>query len=223
MDVQRCFSNAHLQLISQTLDEMQESPRKRRLKAIFALMECTGIRIGEIPPTWASIVEQFDAQDGAITCLKVIGKGGRERLVPLRTEVLQALELHAKDQLQHELPLAARPLIGSIEARGGATADNGALSTGRLRTVLTSFFREVARHCQDPDLATEFLRATPHFMRHTFAHRVLQATRQDLAVTQQLLGHKSIATTGIYVKANLSQRLAAIQAMPIQTSKGANS
>jgi site-specific recombinase XerD len=44
---------------------------------------------------------------------------------------------------------------------------------------------------------------------------VLGATNQDLPVTQQLLGHKSIATTGIYVKADMGQRLRAVMAMPL--------
>jgi site-specific recombinase XerD len=219
MDVQRCFSNTHLQLMQQTLENMSDSPRKRRLKAILALLECTGLRIGEIPTTWSSVVEQFDAELGSITCLKVIGKGGRERLMPLKREVLQALEDHGHDQLEQDLPADERPLIGCIEcARGLAPKGNGALSTARLRTVLVAFFREVAEQCDAPEVAVEFQRATPHFMRHTFAHRVLQVTHQDLAVTQQLLGHKSIATTGIYVKANLSQRLQAINSLSIQST-----
>ena len=137
--------------------------------------------------------------------------------MPLRTEARQALQLHAKDQLLQELPTGERPLIGSIETRGDVNLGHGALSAGRLRTVLKALFCEVAQRCQDSDLADEFMRATPHFMRHTFAHRVLQATQQDLAVTQQLLGHKSIATTGIYVKADLSQRLQAIHSLSIQS------
>lgn len=51
----------------------------------------------------------------------------------------------------------------------------------------------------------------------TFAHRVLNATQGDLAVTQLLLGHKSISTTGIYVKADLSQRLHAIQSLALHS------
>jgi site-specific recombinase XerD len=58
-------------------------------------------------------------------------------------------------------------------------------------------------------------------MRHTFAHAVLRASGNDLAVTQQLLGHASIATTGIYIKADVSQRHRAVMAMtPLFDSGG---
>ncbi|MCY1377444.1 Tyrosine recombinase XerC [compost metagenome] len=57
-------------------------------------------------------------------------------------------------------------------------------------------------------------------MRHTFAHAVLRATGGDLPVTQQLLGHASIATTGIYVKADMSQRLKAVMALPVMFDSG---
>ena len=43
---------------------------------------------------------------------------------------------------------------------------------------------------------------------------MLRATGNDLAVTQQLLDHRSIATTGIYVKADMTQRIEAVLAMP---------
>ncbi len=223
MDVQRCFSNAHLELIQQVLMAMPSGPRQRRMVAIFALLESTGLRIGEIPSSWAAVVKPFDAEAGTVTCLRVIGKGARERLLPLKEEVLEALHDHAIDQLGTSgLQPSEWPLIGCIgEPVNPDQVSNGALSTARLRIVLKDFFQEVAMACPSPDLAENFRRATPHFMRHTFAHRVLNATQGDLAVTQLLLGHKSISTTGIYVKADLSQRQRAIDLLSVQTLKGA--
>ena len=60
-----------------------------------------------------------------------------------------------------------------------------------------------------------FERASLHWMRHTFAHQVLAATSNDLAVTQQLLGHSSIAVTSVYVKANMQQRIDAVKKVNI--------
>lgn len=223
MDIQRCFSNGHLALLQQVLMAMPSSAKQRRLVAILALLESTGLRIGEVPSSWAAVVKPFDADAGKVTCLRVVGKGGRERLLPLKSEVLQALRDHAVDQIGTKLlPPEACPLIGCIdEPLTLQDSSNGSLSTGRLRVVLKGFFKEVAMACPSPEMAKDFLRATPHFMRHTFAHRVLNATKGDLAVTQLLLGHKSISTTGIYVKADLSQRIQAIQSLSIQTIKGA--
>lgn len=219
MDIQRCFSNAHLALIQKVLMAMPSSAKQRRLVAILALLESTGLRIGEVPSSWAAVVKSVDAEAGAVTCLRVVGKGGRERLLPLKSEVLQALRDHAVDQSGTKIrPPDACPLIGCIDEPFNLQHSSyGSLSTGRLRVVLKGFFKEVAMACPSPEMARDFLRATPHFMRHTFAHRVLNATQGDLAVTQLLLGHKSISTTGIYVKADLSQRLHAIQSLALHS------
>lgn len=213
MDVQRCFSNAHLQAIQLALTNMPDTPRKRRWVAILALLEGTGLRIGEIPVSWSSIVEVADPEAGKIRCLKVHGKGGRERILPLKSEVLDALETHRADQLVDD---ASAPLIGLIDepVHAREEARGGALSTARMRVVLKDLFRIVADQVPT-ELAEDFRRASPHFMRHTFAHRVLSVTKQDLAVTQQLLGHKSISTTGIYIKAGLSQRFEALSALSL--------
>ena len=66
------------------------------------------------------------------------------------------------------------------------------------------FFDSVSRN---------FAKASAHWLRHTFAHQVLAATDNDLAVVQQLLGHGTIQTTAIYVKANVERRTKAINAM----------
>lgn len=213
MDVQRSFSNAHLEAIQSTLSSWPDSPRKRRWVAILALLEGTGLRIGEIPVSWASVVEIADPEVGKICCMKVLGKGGRERLLPLKVEVLDALAAHRADQLVDDAQTQP-PLIGLIddpvhkreEGRGLA------LSTARLRVVLKDLFRLVAEQVPD-EMAEDFRRAGPHFMRHTFAHRVLAVTNKDLAVTQQLLGHKSISTTGIYIKAGMAVRNDALAAL----------
>lgn len=217
MDVQRCFSNAHLQAMQLTLVQMPACPRKRRLVAILALLEGTGLRIGEIPASWCSVVEVRDPTAGKVTCLKVLGKGGRERLLPLKPEVIEALKAHREDQVAVAGDTQGA-LIGLIDepVHRHPPGAGGSLSTARLRMVLKDFFRQVA--AQTPaDMADDFHRASPHFLRHTFAHRVLSATNQDLAVTQQLLGHKSISTTGIYVKAGLAQRLEALTSLRLET------
>lgn len=217
MDVQRCFSNAHLQAIQLTLAKVPESPRKRRWVAILTLLEGTGLRIGEIPVSWASVMDIVDPEVGKISCLKVLGKGGRERLMPLKPEVLAALLAHRADQLVGDASPTS-PLIGLIDepVHASEQARGGALSTARIRVVLKDLFQLVADQAPS-EMAEDFRRASPHFMRHTFAHRVLAVTKQDLAVTQQLLGHLRISTTGIYVKAGLAQRLEALAVLQLSS------
>lgn len=88
---------------------------------------------------------------------------------------------------------------------------NGALSASALYTLLKKFFGECSATAgEDPlDKNSVFHRASTHWLRHTFAHHALAASGKDLTVVQALLGHKSITTTAIYVKADLAQRKAA--------------
>ena len=90
----------------------------------------------------------------------------------------------------------------------------GALSSSRINDVLKGFFRAVGKSCDDEQLQEDFERASCHWLRHTFAHGVLKASGNDLPVTQQLLGHKSISTTGIYLKADMGQRIEVVMATP---------
>lgn len=223
MDVSRSFGSVHMQAMAKTLALMKNTPKKRRLQAILGLLESTGLRIGEIPSSWAAVVDKHDAEAGTVKCLCVTGKGGRERLLPLRQEVLDILQVHRADQLGVDIGGALQPslhpLIGRIDEPISNTDDSGpALSTERIRAVLKAFFAQVANGTDDLVVAEQIRRATPHYLRHTFAHKVLHATRQDLAVTQQLLGHQSLATTGIYVKAGLARRLDAIGSLELSLS-----
>ena len=89
----------------------------------------------------------------------------------------------------------------------------GHLSAAGLHRVLKSFFRAVAKECA-PHVAESFEQASCHWLRHTFAHDVLKASGNDLTVTQQLLAHKNLSTTGLYLKADMSSRIAAVKALP---------
>ena len=79
--------------------------------------------------------------------------------------------------------------------------------------MLKAFFTKVAKHHVNASSRADFTKASAHWMRHSFAHQVLAATNNDLAVVQQLLGHSSIQTTAIYVKADLTARKVAVNAM----------
>jgi len=228
IDTMRSLSTAQMRLVERHLDAMPESPSKRRMVAILALMESTGLRIGELSLSWGNLqpIRNLLACDhvaGAM-CLRVMGKGGKERLVPVKDHVLRALRAHQADRVllidaggiapvsEEETPLFSvleRPMVGAV------ASTNGALSTAGIHRAVKRLFGQVAEQCTDADSKAAFERATCHWLRHTFAHSVLGATNQDLPVTQQLLGHKSIATTGIYVKADMGQRLRAVMAMPL--------
>ena len=231
IDTLRSFSSLHMQVLVQALRAMPDDAAKRRLQALLMLMEATGVRIGELDRTWADVTilsgAQLHAEVGDKAdrqwCLRVLGKGGKERLIPLKPHVIEALELHRQDRLllqeQGLVPALLpeeMPLISVIGKPVGAdlAKANGGLSSAGIHRVVKSLYLQASVACEDPEMRVDFRRATAHWMRHTFAHNVLKASDKDLPVTQQLLGHGSIATTGIYLKASMVDRLRAVQAMP---------
>lgn len=236
MDVMRSFSNEALQAIRATLQDMPEGAVKRRLRAAILLLQTAGLRRSEaVNMTWGHIERvRLDNMESDIWALRFAGKGNRERMVPLKPETLQALEVHYQDRLAliesgalasyADMEKKDCPLLGVLDerlAQGNAgtlgdlasnarreTNATGALSAARLHGVLKNFFRQVQQQPGAGD--TDFLKASAHWLRHTFAHQSLRSSGKDLAVVQQLLGHADISTTGIYVKADMASRVAAV-------------
>ncbi len=230
MDTTRSFGLRHLGAMRATLDAMSGGAHKRRLLAILMLAETTGMRRQEMSAhRWGDLRRHAGETAGASHVLTVRGKGGHERKLPVKDSVIEALERHLADRMAlvgagdlPELSLAETPLISILEQppAGVPHAPSGALSEAGLHRVLKRFFQGVADHLQglgEPetaDLQDDFRRASCHWLRHTFAHEILKASGADLPVTQQLLGHKNISTTGIYLKADLGQRMEAVAALP---------
>jgi site-specific recombinase XerD len=205
------------------------TPAKRRARALLLVATTTGVRIGELGGTWSDVVTsrvelEEDGPAADANCLRVVGKGGKERLLPLKPAVLLALERHLADRRELEqegllpaLPLEQTPLISVLARPVGAVlaSTNGALSAAGIHRIFKSLCRQAAKASSEPEMRADFERATPHWLRHTLAHTVLRSSGGDLPVTQQLLGHASLATTDIYIKADMGQRFRAVLAMPL--------
>jgi integrase/recombinase XerC len=150
--------------------------------ALFTLLYGAGLRISE-----ALALNLADAplpgRDGA---LRVLGKGNKERLVP----VLPAVRAAMADYLKHRGPGAVDdPLF--LGARGG-----------RLdAAVAQRSLREFRRLAGLPE------HATPHALRHSFATHLLGAGA-DLRAIQDLLGHASLSTTQRYTAVDAAGLLA---------------
>jgi integrase len=149
---------------------------------------------------------------------EVVAEGG----VALKPAVLLTLERHLADRRELEqqgllpaLSLEQTPLV-SVLARPVGTAlanTNGALSAAGIHRIFKALCGQAAKTSPEPEMKAEFERATARWLRHTFAHTVLRTSGGDLAVTQQLLGHASLATTSIYIKADMGQRFRTVLAM----------
>jgi len=146
-----------------------DAPLGVRDRAILELFYSSGLRLSEL---CALRWRDLDLADGLVA---VLGKGGKQRSVPVGSHARKALdEWRGESQGQPDAPV--------FPGRGGATITPRAVQI-RLQ-----------RLAQRQGL---FKRVHPHLLRHSFASHVLESSG-DLRGVQELLGHADIATTQIY-------------------------
>ncbi len=143
-----------------------------RDRAILELLYSTGIRLSELTGLG---LESIDLRGGVV---RVVGKGDRERVVPVGRAAVKALRAYLRARGDEDR-VHGRPLF--TNARGGAL-------TGR------SVQRLVAKRLKQ---VSESRQLSPHVLRHTFATHMLNAGA-DLRAVQELLGHASLSSTQIY-------------------------
>lgn len=148
-----------------------------RDQALFLLLYGAGLRLGE-----ALGLKQGDIESKTET-LRIIGKGRKERVVPLLPLVREKIEAYLA-----QMPFAKEPQKAIfLGARGKA------LNPGVAQRQM--------RHCAATLNLPE--KTTPHTLRHSFASHLLEAGG-DLRTIQELLGHESLSTTERYAHAGTS-------------------
>jgi site-specific recombinase XerD len=140
-------------------------------RTLFVTMYATGVRISE---ACKLRVEDLDSRRGVI---RIRGKGGRERYVPLSDRLLPILRRHYQRERLRSPWLFPR------------TDGRGAVVPHQARRALAKALRTTSLG----------KRVTPHTLRHSFATHLLEAGT-DLRVIQALLGHASIRTTTRYTR-----------------------
>jgi integrase/recombinase XerC len=153
--------------------------------AIMELLYASGIRVSELCG-----LDIGDA-DGERRSIRVLGKGGRERVVPMGIPAARAL------RQWHQ---AGRPRL--VTAQSGAALFLGSRG-GRLdpRTARRVVHARIAAAGSIPDTG-------PHGLRHTAATHLLEGGA-DLRSVQEILGHASLATTQIYTHVSVERLLSA--------------
>ena len=154
------------------------TPLGQRDGAMLELMYASGLRVSELV---ALKTFHVSLADGVV---RVLGKGGKERLVPFG-EV-------AGDRLQHYLDDGRPALLGPRQSE-----DLFVTSAGRKRGSAMSrvmFWNLVKRYAAQAGISTPL---SPHTLRHAFAAHLLNHGA-DLRAVQMLLGHADISTTTIY-------------------------
>ena len=173
---------AHLSVdeMSQLLEAPDVStPLGRRDRAILELFYASGIRLSELV---SLDLENVNLADRVV---RVMGKGRKERIVPINPKARDAI----REWLKKRIALTRGDAL-FVNQRGGRL-------TGR------SVQRLVARYVSC--CSTRF-GISPHALRHSFATHLLQAGA-DLRAIQELLGHVSLSTTQRYTHVNVAQLL----------------
>ena len=154
-------------------------PSRGRDSAVLELLYATGLRVSELAGL------DLDDLDCAERTVRVLGKGGKERIVPYGSRAAGALDAH----------LACRGALRGplfVNRRGGRLTVRSIHSIVRRSAAACGITRRVS----------------PHTLRHTFATHLLDAGA-DLRMIQELLGHSRLSTTQRYTHVSADQLMRA--------------
>ena len=181
-------------------------PRDDRDRAILELLYATGIRVGELVSSDLGDLDLSGGSDDGM--LRVLGKGRKERLVPIGSKAVIALRayLASRGDLIAERPVRERDRDALfLNARGGRLTDRS------IRRVLNSRLTRAALTRS----------VSPHSLRHSFATHLLNAGA-DLRSIQELLGHASLSTTQKYTRVTTRRLLEVYDRSHPRAGRGRN-
>jgi integrase/recombinase XerD len=162
------------------------TPRGLRDKAMIEVLYATGLRVSELITLRAG---DLNLSDGYLTC---IGKGDKQRMVPLGHEAAEWVRRYIREGRPHLVKKRSSPWL-FVNARGGA-----ALSR-------VGFWKLLKQYGLRAGIARGL---SPHVLRHSFATHLLERGA-DLRMIQVMLGHADLSTTQIYTHV-LEARLRAV-------------
>jgi integrase/recombinase XerC len=148
-----------------------------RDRAILELLYSSGLRVSEL------VGLNSDQLDLDLGIVRVMGKGRKERIVPVGMKAIEATKsyLEERGMVKGDGPIFVNSLGGRLTAR----------SVGRL----------VKKYTRDTGI---FRKISPHSLRHTFATHLLDAGA-DIREIQEMLGHSSLSTTQRYTHVSMGK------------------
>lgn len=146
-----------------------------RDRTLIELLYATGLRVSELV---ALRPESLHLDAGYLTC---VGKGNRERLVPMGRAAVEWLQRYL---------VAARPALLGPRASAWVFVN----ARGGVRLTRVGFWKKLKQYARQAGLPRDL---SPHVLRHSFATHLLERGA-DLRSIQTLLGHADLSTTQIY-------------------------
>lgn len=162
-----------LEEVSSLLDFEVKTPYNARDKAILELLYSSGLRVSELLNLEIS---NIDLQDCLI---RVMGKGKKERIIPLGDYAIDALKVYLNDY---------RPSINIKNSNYAFLNKNG------TKLSRQAIFKTIKLQAIKKGIKKNI---SPHTLRHTFASHLLK-NGADLRIIQELLGHENLSTTQVY-------------------------
>ena len=161
-----------------------DKPEGQRDRAMLEVMYSSGLRVTELI---SLKVKQINFARGII---KIIGKGDKERIVPIGDYALEYLNKYLNDG-----------------RRKNKNRNSDFLFLNRYGEPVSRiyFFKQVKKYAQEAGIDVEI---SPHTLRHCFATHMLE-NGAELRVVQEMLGHTNIATTQIYTNISSKRILSA--------------
>ena len=161
-----------------------DTPAGLRARAFLELLYATGARISEAVAL--DVDDLAGLHDEDLALIRVTGKGAKQRLVPVGSFAVAALDRYL---------VRARPELAR-HGRGSPAVFLNTRGTRISRQTAWNMVKDAARTIHQEE------RITPHTLRHSFATHLLEGGA-DLRVVQELLGHASLATTQIYTRVSV--------------------
>ena len=159
-------------------------PEGQRDKAMLEVMYSSGLRISELLNLK---LKQINFERGM---MKIIGKGNKERIVPIGEFALEYLNKY---------------ILDGRKKNPNKNSDYAFLNRYGEPVSRIYFFKQVKKYAKDANIDVEI---SPHTLRHCFATHMLE-NGAELRAVQEMLGHANIATTQIYTNISSKRILSA--------------
>jgi site-specific recombinase XerD len=202
IELTRVFSVAQWQFLMNHLHGMVQTDHTGRLRFALPFAHATGLRLSELVDAKTGRLYTMPLRDGTGVrwMLKVLGKGGKWRAVPVPDRIIALLRAFLARRGLDADPLANPPDTALITRVGS----NEAISPSGLYKAIRGLFQDAGHALHASGKAHDaraFGRASVHWLRHSCGSH-LGSSGVPVNLIQKLLGHASVATTSIYTESD---------------------